>query len=509
MGKQNGKFCVIKDGEDKPLHCYSNKADAQKYMAALYANERAKMTKPNIFKQLLSELSSLFRTGEKLRAVAMSAIYEQVYSEITEYNPWARVMDVFSDDTGNLFAVVAQDGKLYRVDFTVDAGEVQMGEWVEVMQEFVPTGRMSIIRQADGRARGFLISSAAVLNRVGEIDSTLLHQNMNRRAQETGLYPYIDFFHLGEDWRVGEADFLGLDGYVAVASFLFDETPLGRAMVAAYEADPEYWGASISYYPIGEPEKLRAGNVEIPVYTDGRYQAITICPERVAASPFTALYAQEVTRMNQALLEALTKLAGDDEELKTKVAKFAESVDETNRTIENRDLIRRNAEATEEMPADDGAAPVGTIANTDTEDGENEAGTVQVPAEEIQGGEVVLDEPAIAAITEHVFSSEAWTNALSPILSAIEQLTITVQSLQTDMGQVRTGQNEQDQRLRAVEATDEQKRQVWEADLSRRTKRSLNVTYRPSQPNAADPTQAVNGSSYEQIAANTLANLKK
>lgn len=514
--KMDGEYCVMKDAGNHKMKCYSSKQDALDYMAALYANERSERMpdKPktgNILEWVRSQLGALFHSAdEQLRAVSMGAIYTQVQEDIYEYNPWAYIMDIFQDDAGALFAVVAQDGKLYRVDFTVDAanGDVTMGQWVEVMQEFVPTGRtLKIVRQADGKYRGFLISSTTVLNRVGEIDSTKLHNALNTRAVETNLYPFIDFFHLGDAWKIGQTDFLGLDENVAIASFLFDDTPLGRAMVKAYEADPEYWGASISYYPIGDPEILRINNVEIPVYNDGRYDSITLCPEKAAASLFTTLRAKEVTRMNKTLIEAMMKLAGEDEEVKKMVSAFIEQVDETNRTITERGLIRRNAEENSETPAD---APVDTIANTDTEDGESEAGTVQVPADAVQeAGEVVLDEAAFTAITEHIFGSELWKNALAPLTTAIETLTATVQGLQAAQTEARTRTSEIDQRLSAVEATDEQKQKVWEADLSRRTKRTLNVTYRPSQPNPVADPQANGKPNFAEIAAGTLANLKK
>lgn len=452
----------------------------------------------NLFRSLQNLLSEAGRSlrgnvAVAERAVGMGSIYEQAYNLIDEKDPYAYIMDVFHNDDGSMFVVVASEGKLYRVNLTLTGGEVGAGEWTEVVQEFVPTGRgLKIARQADGKWRGFLISSTSVLNRVGAIDSTALHDSMNRRAAETGQYPYIDFFHFGPDWKMGMVDYLARDGHVAIASFLFDDSELAQAMIRAYIADPEYWGASISFYSIGAPELVKIEDAEIPVFVDGVYEAITILPERAAASLFTALRStQEVQRMNQAVLEALTKLANGDEAL---LAQFVEQVDSTNRSITERNLIRRDgvtgeAEITPEAVAET-ETPVEeaeTVAETENEAPAEE--TPAAPAAAVAGaaaeGELVIDDAAVDAIVANMVQHEGFTSALAaaltPIMAELTGVGEALRSIQAAQEEQARQRTATDARLAALEQDDEAKRRTWAADVSKRTVQKANVTYRPRE----------------------------
>jgi hypothetical protein len=45
IGKQDGKFCVIKDSDNSTMKCYDSEDEAKNYLAALYANEKAESEK--------------------------------------------------------------------------------------------------------------------------------------------------------------------------------------------------------------------------------------------------------------------------------------------------------------------------------------------------------------------------------------------------------------------------------------------------------------------------------
>lgn len=479
--------------------------------------------KGNMFTNFLNRIKELaskmtIATQDIERAIGMNDLYYQVQEDLEEEFEWAYLLDVFHDDGGGMYAVIANEGKLYRADLTLDTGEASLGEWTEVTMEFVPTGRsLTIQRQADGRYRGFLISSTCVLNRVGEIDSSELHDNMNRKAIESNEWPYVDFFHLGKNFSMGKVDYLAREENVAIASFLFDDpetNPIAEAMIRAYEDDPVYWGASISYYPAGEPERLEvAPGVKISVYRNGEYEAITILPEMAAASLFTTLAGtKEIKRMNKAIVEALTKLAGGDDE---RLKEFIDRVDETNRSIRERDLITREGEtpppAAETPPAL--TAPVTAI---DPEGEISEEESNPEVTEPIQPVTVEMDEEAVEAITNHILAAPAFQQLQTSIASMEEAFG----NLAAQMVEFRSWYDKStattDERLNALEREEGDKRDNWLADRPRREARQLNVTYRPRNQTtpALESQQEHPGNGKPKpgqladIAAGTLANIK-
>jgi hypothetical protein len=155
------------------------------------------------------------------------------------------------------------------------------------------------------------------------------------------------------------ADWLQRDGALYLASGVFDDTPLARAAMAGLEAQPDYWGASISYR-ITEPPLLLVAEGEIPVYTNGVNNFISIVPKRMAANLFTAaIVTEEVRRMNKQTFDELVRLIGAEA-----AAQFAGQVDDANRTIEEVGLVMRvdGASTITVAPAD---SPIITMSNAD------------------------------------------------------------------------------------------------------------------------------------------------
>ncbi|NIS11628.1 MAG: hypothetical protein GWN58_55775, partial [Anaerolineae bacterium] len=310
-----------------------------------------------------------------------------------------------------IYTLVARDGKLYRIDLFLEGDQIKLGEWQQVTEAHPPVEqRMVIQRQADGQYRWLNISASAVLNRVGEIDSKALFDNMARRAEETGEYPYRTFYHQGEAFRIGQADLLARDGALYVTSGLFEDNPLARAVVRALQDEPEYWGDSIGYLPVGEPNRVEvAEGVEVPVYSDGIHREISTLPEQNAASLFTvpSVQQQEVSRMNPNVLEALERLR-DKHGLEQEVIDgFVEIADQTNRSIEDEDLITRNdadSEADEEeqeQPQEEEQEPESEVPAQEPQERETDQ-----PESDL---EVELDEEAVDAIVDRVAESEQFT----------------------------------------------------------------------------------------------------
>lgn len=232
------------------------------------------------------------------RALSMPRLYEAISSLLYEGDDWPFLLDVYADG-GDLYALTTQDGRLYRQPIGVQGEMVTLGERQQVMEAHptVNQSRTVIRQQADGRWRWYSISATSVLNRVGEIDSRDLFDSFITHAQETGEYPIRMFYHQGEGYRTGQADFLARDGYCYVTSGVFDDTPLARAEVAARQADPDYWGESIGFLPKADPDMVGiAEGINIPVYRRGINREISTLPEREAASLFTVTR-QEVQRM--------------------------------------------------------------------------------------------------------------------------------------------------------------------------------------------------------------------
>lgn len=207
--------------------------------------------------------------------------------------------------------------------------------------EYLPTQtrEFTVTRTKDGKSRWLMIAASAVINKAGAIDSTALFDNFIRRANETGAYPILDFYHEGERIRFGVADWLRRDGALYLASGTFDDTHIGRSASAGLESQPAKWGASISYKPTVEPLTL-VGEGEIPIYTDGINNFISIVKTRMAANLFTAtISTKEVKRMDKKIYEDLVELVGEE------AAKpFKSLVDDANRTITETGMVTRSAE---------------------------------------------------------------------------------------------------------------------------------------------------------------------
>lgn len=199
------------------------------------------------------------------------------------------------------------------------------------------TRALTVTRTADGKLRWLMIAASAVVNRVGAIDSTTLFDNFIKHSKETGQYPRLDFLHEESKLTFGVADWLKRDGALYLASGTFDDTDLARAAAQGIEKEPGYWGASIAYRVKSDPMVILADG-QIPVYTDGLNNFISIVPRDRAANLFTTIgVTQEGNkRMDKATYDELVRLVGEE-----KARPFASEVDDANRTITETGMIVR------------------------------------------------------------------------------------------------------------------------------------------------------------------------
>jgi hypothetical protein len=420
-----------------------------------------------------------------LRDQIQKLVYDSVIEQVGEAG-WAWVTDVYHDNGGEMFAVVAMDGKLHRVPVTYDNDAVTLGDWQEVVMEFRPAGersRFSIQRTAEGRFRWFGVSCSSVLNRVGEIDSRDLFDSLIANAEETGEYAYRCFYHMKEQFRTGQCDFLARDGNMLVTSGLYDDSDLGRAEVAARTAEPEAWGDSISYYATSAPEMVEVGDgISIPVYRAGILEEITTAPELDVAALYTGgAVLEERTMLKGKALEAFVALWGGDEAKAT--TWLEENVDEANRTIDDKGQIART----------EGQAP---------------APPVEPPAQPETPPTVELDEGALAEMARSIVNATAFQESLAALIARqLEPLGARIDSatraIQEMSGRHTKAVKALEDRLAPLEEDEDEKKRAWQADLPAKPA-ALRVTYRPRTP--AEPDAPPD--SLASVANETLASMQ-
>jgi len=394
----------------------------------------------------------------KERAVTIDKLAMQAQEwSMEEDRPWFMT---FYIDRGLIYGLFGRGADLYRAALDWDEAEnLIVGELESVLTQFTPVSEnpFTIMRQADGQLRFFMVAGTAVLNRVGQIDSTRLYDDMIARAHDTGFYPTLDYWHLGGVdplFEFGQFDFLAREGVCYVGSGILNPGhPLTTAALHAVQREPGKWGASIEYYrPLERGlEYLQLGEeLEVAVFTEGLNTRISLLPEAAAAAWYTSFNTEHV--MRQADLEKLKQLFGED---KDGYSRFVAGLQRTNQEVADQGLIARSATETE--------TPTETPATT--------------PA-----GVVELDDTAIEAITRQ--AATAMTAQLSPLTEALGKITGAMEALNARL-------NGMDERLGAVEADESVKREVWVNDLPSQRNGVTTVTYRPRQAHAADPTQPV------------------
>lgn len=435
------------------------------------------------------------------RTLSVNQIWGQLSSLIYHEIPNAWITDLYAADDGSLFAILAVEGKLYKIPFTVAGTELTLGQMVEVEIDFkeLARTRTTITRQADGKVRWFSVSCTAVLNRVGEIDGRKLFDSFTRHIEEGDAdYPIRVFFHKGETFRTGQCDFVARDENALITSGLYDDSDLARAEIAAREKEPLYWGESIGYNPLSEPAKLRvADGVDIPVYTDGILNEISTLPEELAASLYTAnTDLKGVTRMLEGkVYEAFVKLFGGDEPAAKKW--LADHPEAANRAIADKGQVTRNVEPPKVEPP--------KVEPPKVEPPKVEPPKVEPPV--ARAVEIAEDE--LAALAEKLLALPKFAELLKKADKTVETVA-TVIGNATELAQTTTQLAERtvaatkkiEDRLALLERTDEEKQAQWVADLPAQT--MTRVTYRPREAHAGEPAEK----SMAEIAAATTAKLK-
>lgn len=326
---------------------------------------KPEISNPNIETPKVSE-SSL-----STRAISMSSLYTLIMNKIGMETNQGALLDLYLDK-GSLYAIISNEGILYKSAITWgdDDDTFGLGQFEKVIMTFpaaenpeIPAApelheepiinppvplvipRKLMVRKIDNTYRWFAMPACtAVLNRVVAIDSTKLFDSFIKNAPLMGM-PELRFFH-EKPINIGKADFIDREEYSYIASGLFYDDVISQRFAEALANSDEDWGLSIGYFPIKEPEALRMNkDISIPVYEEGWNEEISILPEKEAASLFTSYLSKEVNIMEQRVKDALKKLIPESDPL---FQEIVQKVDGVNRTIEDKDMIRRSKEETTE-----------------------------------------------------------------------------------------------------------------------------------------------------------------
>jgi hypothetical protein len=412
------------------------------------------------------------------RSMSMGRVHQQVYEALGDAEGgWAYPIDIYVDDNGrDIFSIVAQSGKLFRVPIAISEETVTLGEWLQVKEEFAPVSqnRFFIRRQKDGKYRWMAIAATSVLNRIGEIDSIKLFDSFIEKATKRNQYPRLDFYHYGETnpkvWEFGTADYLARDGVCYIASGTFDEGhPLAEATIRACEGSDDEWGCSIEFYAYAEAETIVVEpEIKIPVYNEGENTRISVVLEEDAAGLFTRMGVKEgVTRtMDTKTRDALEKLFGtDSDELKSFMDQFEEGVDGTNKRVKNDKLIHRAV----------------------TEDVAEEA-TEEDETEEDAGSEgLVLDEAAVAEITKQMVASpemQAFFQSVNEIKTLVADSVVAREKDQQEIDQLKKSNSQLAKAVERLGKDEGLKKSEYLQDLPA-NKRQV-VTFRPRDAHSDD-----------------------
>ena len=422
----------------------------------------------NIIKRIAQMLKPIEQPEPTERALMFDQVAQQL-KEWTYEEEGRPYFMTFYLEQGALYGLFNDAGQLSRaaIDVDSDGQTLAVGAMEPVIHEFTPISRSAFytVRQADGRTRFFMVAGTAIINRVGEIDSTALYDDMIRRADEIGFYPKLDFYHLGEIdplFEFGQFDYLAREGVVYVGSGLFDEGhPLTSATERALKRNGEPWGASIEYYrPHNRGiEYVDLGNgLEIAAYTEGLNTRISLLPEKAAAAWFTSMF-MEKRNMDEQKLKALRDLFGDDEK---GFNAFMAQLTNVNKEVRDQGLVFRSAD----QPAGEQPQTTTETVTTDLGDGAKLDTVVE------------LDDEAMAAIVR-IARTQFESEVLTTVTANLNAITGNLAKLTEGQTALLAAFNGMQERIATLEQDDEAKQRTWLNDLPAKAQGQTRVTYRP------------------------------
>lgn len=365
----------------------------------------------------------------------------------------------------------------------------QLKDWVKKLTDLLSPieepsdmARTVIRQMPNGQYRWLSVSATSTLNRVKEIDSRELFDSFKAIADATGKYPKRDIMHLGlwgEYFVTGQCDFMARDGNVYVTSGVYNDSALARAEIESREAHPEYWGDSIAYQSLENPDVLIMGAPDeedddsILIFKEGVIRFISTVPEALAASHYTrgSIQKMEVDRMwkdlDEATRTAFTVLFKDEAAAQEW---WEANPDDVNRAIEESGMLTR------------------TVEPEDTEPEPEPAPEEPEEAEPVVERVLELDDEMIQEIVSRAIGADEFTTHLSDFTDRLD-------AFQAALDKLTEGVNS---RLQELEKSEEEKERRYLEDLPRRE--LTRVTHRPREENAPENDRDTSSDDRAEIA---------
>jgi hypothetical protein len=472
------------------------------------------MEEKNRFKELLRKFEEfVFGVEREERDIQHYQLIVAIEDALTEDYVFPWIID-FMHNRNDSYAVFADGGKLFKATYSLDGQDDVTIENVTEVKLAYPEVENSIstkiFRSKEGELRWIAIASAAVLNRVGEIDSTALFDSFEENFSEEEL-PYLTLQHLPEEFAFGEIRGVFRHNSLLIAFGSIDEsTVLGQNAEAQFSTGE--WGMSIGFRALEMPEIIELGGVNIPVYKKGKLVEISVLKEDRAASHFTNILGVNEERLRMAkdrdaAKELLLEFAGENSE-----DEVDELLDEANlreRKIKEDGLITRDADAEDVEDAEEETTE--TEEDVETNEGETETEESSEEASNDNSDlEIEIDEEIMEKISNAV--AERVMAIIQPKFDEMEErLAENKRDLQeqvTELRELYSRANEilesNTERLVEVEKSDEERLKEAKDDLPSSENRKLTIRHRPSGKVEPEKGQKEQYSSIRDVANETL-----
>lgn len=246
---------------------------------------------------IIKRFSKLFKT----RAIPLHLIREQAWIALDEYSQngemeYPYLYEAYMDEGENYY-IVFDEGAAYRMNFTVNGGDANFDAPQKIMFTHTPVEntRFKVVRAKSGDYEGKLIwygvACSNVVNRDGEIDSSLLFDSLVENFETYEHDVTLRFYH-EDDEKFFLGDVLGIersDNLLLAWGTLDEQHELANYVSKGINSG-EY-GMSIGYFPTKQDRMKIDKDVEIQVFDEGVLIEISMLKADDAAAPFTKLNA--------------------------------------------------------------------------------------------------------------------------------------------------------------------------------------------------------------------------
>lgn len=168
--------------------------------------------------------------------------YEQIMTGVSSaiiktmgYGAW-----VVATKADHVVVTDWESGKFYKVPYTINGTDIELGEKSEVTQQFIERSqdRIRVFRSAKGETRWTTISSNTYRDSYKTKFSHEALQEAVDSMRSSGDYGELRLEHHPAS-RIGKGDYSAVIGDFLMEAGTFDDTPMARAAIKTLEEDTE------------------------------------------------------------------------------------------------------------------------------------------------------------------------------------------------------------------------------------------------------------------------------